>query len=168
MRKWLAGIGIGALLMISDSVSAKPPRNAAQETRVASCISRAAAGRPWLELTLFAIREQEGGWVGAQVPNDNGSVDLGPMQVNSSWVPRVAKIVSRQEEDVRRWLRHDACFNVDVSRWIFLSALNDARDFWRAVGIYHSPTRWRQIEYARRVAVIMRSLANPKAVSAAP
>ncbi|MBA4090089.1 MAG: murein transglycosylase [Sphingobium sp.] len=141
--------------MISGSASAKPPRNVEQETLVANCISRAAAGRPWLELTLFAIRKQEGGWIGAQVLNGNGSVDLGPMQVNSWWVTRVAKMVSRREDDVRRWLRYDACFNVDVARWIFLAALHDTKDFWRAVGVYHSPTRQLQLRYARAVATIL-------------
>ncbi|NWK94535.1 hypothetical protein DM806_02340 [Sphingobium lactosutens] len=117
--------------------------------------------------TLRALRRQEGGWIGAEVRNADGSVDLGPMQVNSWWVPRIARLIHRSESQVRSWLRNDPCFNVDAARWIFLSALHEAKDFWRAVGIYHSPTRWRQMRYAKGIALIMasdrRSLSLPLA-----
>ena len=127
----------------------------AAERAIDQCIHRAASGRPWLAQTLRALRRQEGGWIGAEVRNSDGSVDLGPMQVNSWWVPRIARLMNRSETQVRSWLRDDACFNVDAARWIFLSALHDAKDYWRAVGIYHSPTRWRQMRYARGIALIM-------------
>lgn len=125
------------------------------EKVIDQCIRRAASGRPWLERTLSALRRQEGGWIGAEVRNADGSVDLGPMQVNSWWIPRIARLIDRSELQVRSWLRDDPCFNVDAARWIFLSALHDAKDYWRAVGIYHSPTRWRQMRYAKGIALIM-------------
>lgn len=127
----------------------------AEEKAINQCIHRAASGRPWLAQTLRALRAQEGGWIGAEVRNRDGSVDLGPMQVNSWWVPRIARLIDRREPQVRSWLRDDPCFNVDAARWIFLSALHDVKDFWRAVGVYHSPTRWRQMRYASGVAMIM-------------
>ncbi|MDR9468928.1 MAG: hypothetical protein RI559_11815, partial [Marinospirillum sp.] len=34
---------------------------------------------------MMAIREQEGGWPGAEIKNRNGTVDLGVMQINSAW-----------------------------------------------------------------------------------
>jgi hypothetical protein len=77
------------------------------------------------------------------------------MQVNSWWVPRIARLIDRTEVQVKSWLRDDPCFNVDAARWIFLSALHDVKDFWRAIGIYHSPTHWRQTRYAREIALIM-------------
>ncbi|WP_375282475.1 lytic transglycosylase domain-containing protein [Sphingobium yanoikuyae] len=125
------------------------------ENAINQCIHRAASGRPWLAQTLSALRRQEGGWIGAEVGNADGSVDLGPMQVNSWWIPRIARLIDRSEPQVRSWLRDDPCFNVEAARWIFLSALHDAKDFWRAVGIYHSPTRWRQMRYAKGIALIM-------------
>lgn len=155
LTRSLIGTVAIALLVTANSVSSKPSFRHTENAAVKTCIARAAAGRRWLEMTLLAIRQQEGGWVGAQVRNDNGSVDLGPMQVNSWWVARIATKIGRGGEDVRRWLQHDPCFNVDAARWIFLTALHDTKDFWRAVGAYHSPTRWRQIRYARSVSVIM-------------
>lgn len=127
---------------------ARPPDGA----RIADCIERAAAGRPWLVKTLWGLRDQEGGWIGARVANKNGTFDLGPLQINSWWVPRIAGLVGRTEAEVAWWLRYDACFNAEAARWIFLSALRSTGDYWRAIGIYHSPTPWRQRRYALRVA----------------
>lgn len=125
------------------------------EAIISACVEKASSGRTWLQQTLMALRKQEGGWIGAEVRNENGTHDLGPMQVNSWWVPRIARLIARNEGQVRTWLRDDACFNVDVARWIFFSALRDTGDFWKAVGIYHSPTRWRQIRYARSISALM-------------
>ncbi|SEJ91554.1 hypothetical protein SAMN05518849_11823 [Sphingobium sp. AP50] len=128
-----------------------------EERVIRQCIRRAASGRRWLDQTLWALRRKEGGWIGAEMRNSDGSVDLGPMQVNSWWVPRISRQIGRNETQVRSWLRHDACFNVDAARWIFLSALHEGKDFWRAIGMYHSPTRWRQMQYAKGIAMIMAS-----------
>ena len=153
----LAG-GLASMLIVQATPAyseATDPHILAAERAINQCIHRAASGRPWLAQTLRALRRQEGGWIGAEVRNSDGSVDLGPMQVNSWWVPRIARLMNRSETQVRSWLRDDACFNVDAARWIFLSALPDAKDLWRAVGIHHSPTRWRQMRYARSIALIM-------------
>ncbi|MCT2401741.1 lytic transglycosylase domain-containing protein [Novosphingobium sp. HK4-1] len=122
------------------------------EARIASCIHGAAAGRPWLEKTLWGLRDQEAGWIGAEVGNTNGTHDLGPLQINTRWVSRIAALVGRPAPEVRHWLRFDPCFNVEAARWIFLAALKDTGDFWKAVGIYHSPTAWRQRRYSLSVA----------------
>ncbi|MDF0489253.1 MAG: lytic transglycosylase domain-containing protein [Sphingobium sp.] len=123
------------------------------EGEIARCIRQASSGKLWLEKTLWGLRDQEGGWVGAEIENSNGSHDLGPLQVNSWWVPKLAAMTGRPASHVRWWLTHDACFNVNAARWIFLSSLAMTRDYWRAVGAYHSPTQWRQRRYAASVAV---------------
>ncbi|WP_253258010.1 lytic transglycosylase domain-containing protein [Sphingobium sp. SA916] len=153
----LAG-GFASTLIVQAAPAygeARDPDMLAAEKAINQCIHRAASGRPWLAQTLRALRKQEGGWIGAEVRNRDGSVDLGPMQVNSWWVPRIARMIGRSESQIKSWLRDDPCFNVDAARWIFLSALHDVKNFWRAVGIYHSPTRWRQMRYSRSIASIM-------------
>src|SRR3546814_17883167 len=77
----------------------------------------------------------------------NGSHDMGPLQVNSFWVPRLAALTGRSVQDIRFWLINDPCFNVQAARWIFLSGLSLTRDYWKAVGVYHSPTSSRQRRY---------------------
>lgn len=122
------------------------------EPEVARCIRQAAQGSVWLEKTLWGLRDQEAGWVGAEIANTNGTHDLGVLQVNSAWVPRLAQMVGRSTVQVRYWLTYDPCFNAEVARWIFLSALHATGDYWKAVGTYHSPTVWRQRRYAASVA----------------
>lgn len=136
---------------------ARPAAGKAEDERViAQCIRKASGGRTWLEKALWGLRDQEGGWIGAEIANRNGTHDLGPMQVNSWWVPRLAKLTGKPQPSVRHWLTYDACFNVDSARWIFLSELAATRDFWRAVGAYHSPTPWRQERYRNAVVMHMR------------
>ncbi|WP_369679300.1 lytic transglycosylase domain-containing protein [Sphingopyxis sp. GW247-27LB] len=125
---------------------------ATANAEIARCIRSAAHGKPWLERTLWGLRDQEGGWIGAAVVNSNGTHDLGPLQINSSWVPKIAALVRRSETHVRHWLQNDACFNAEAARWIFLSGLALTGDYWKAIGVYHSPTAWRQARYATSVA----------------
>jgi hypothetical protein len=145
----LSGI---AVLLLADTSLGRPAAAQGEEARIEACIRQASAGRAWLEKTLWGLRDQEAGWLGAEVLNTNGTHDLGPLQINSSWVSRLAKLLGRREEQVRNWLAHDACFNVQAARWIFLSGLAASGNYWAAVGIYHSPTPWRQRRYARAVA----------------
>ncbi|WBO21710.1 lytic transglycosylase domain-containing protein [Sphingomonas abietis] len=139
-------IGMAAIIVSSPAEGA-PQSSLNDEGRVAVCIRQASRGRGWLEKTLWALRDQEAGWVGAAVPNSNGTYDLGPLQVNSFWVPKLAGMIGRSPGDVRLWLISDPCFNVQAARWIFLSALKTTGDYWRAIGVYHSPTDWRQRRY---------------------
>lgn len=150
------GKRIAALMALiiwqSEGLAATSGHDAADERRVASCIRQAAGGRKWLEVTLWGLRDQEGGWIGAAVPNRDGSHDLGPLQINSWWVPKIAEMLERRPEDVRRWLRYDPCFNTNTARWIFVTALAPTGSYWTAVGVYHSPNSDRQRGYAISVA----------------
>lgn len=150
----LAAALAGFLVSVPATASSSGPP--AEEAEIARCIRQAAKGHAWLEKTLWGLRRQEAGWLGAEVANTNGTHDLGPLQINSWWVPRIARLVGRPEQEVRHWLRHDACFNAEAARWIFLSGLRASGDYWKAVGIYHSPTGWRQRAYAAKVATHMR------------
>ncbi|HUD92326.1 lytic transglycosylase domain-containing protein [Sphingobium sp.] len=149
----------------ADARISRRPSTEAQELLVRQCIHHHSQGRGWLARTLLALRQKEGGWIGAQVRNSNGSFDLGPMQVNDWWVPRIAMLIDRDAISVRTWLTHDPCFNVGTAKWIFLSALAQSKDYWQSIGIYHSPTRWRQTAYARDVARLLKIM--PRASSAA-
>lgn len=150
---------MGAALFAAAPVQARGTM--AGEERIAECIRQAADGKPWLERALWGLRDQEAGWLGAEVRNTNGSHDLGPLQINSWWVPKIAALVGRSQADVRSWLMRDACFNAGAARWIFLSALKATGDFWKAIGVYHSPTAWRQRRYALSVASHMQRRFGP-------
>jgi hypothetical protein len=139
------------LVLAPSGAASRPQSLPAHEARIGACIRQASGGRAWLEKTLWGLRDQEGGWIGAEVPNSNSSHDLGPLQVNSFWVPRLAALTHQSPERVRDWLINKPCFNVQAGRWIFLSALTATGDYWKAIGVYHSPTGWRQARYSASV-----------------
>ncbi|ATI79828.1 lytic transglycosylase domain-containing protein [Sphingobium yanoikuyae] len=122
------------------------------EERIGRCIKSAAGGSRWLERTLWGLRDQEGGQIGTVSRNRDGSEDLGPMQINSWWLTPIARALHRDRWQVRNWLISDPCFNVQAARWIFVSGLQARKDYWGAIGIYHSPNEARQRRYARLVA----------------
>ncbi|PZQ94714.1 MAG: murein transglycosylase [Cereibacter sphaeroides] len=135
-----------------DAGYASPlPTATSEEAEVGRCIRNAARGQRWLEKTLWGLRDQEGGWIGAEIQNSNGSHDLGPLQINSWWIPKLAELLDRPPAQIRIWLRDDPCFNAEAARWIFASALSTTGDYWKSVGIYHSPKTLRQLRYAARV-----------------
>lgn len=139
------------LFTSTGSAEARAPASWDNEARLARCIQQAAGGRVWLEKTLWGLRDQEAGWVGAEIANKNGTHDLGPLQINSFWVPKLSSLIGRSPVQVRAWLVSDPCFNVQAARWIFLSELRATGDYWKAIGAYHSPTGWRQRRYVDAV-----------------
>lgn len=142
-----------AVMLLTASRAEAATRNAMHDRPiVGSCIRSTAGDRTWLEKTLWGLYDQERGWSGAEISNRNGTFDLGPLQVNSSWVPTISVLLHRDARDVRRWIKDDTCFNVGIAAWLFLSDYSRNRDYWKAVGAYHSPTAWRARGYAREVA----------------
>lgn len=120
----------------------------------ADCV-QLAADRYGLSVSLIqAVLEVEGGRVGQAVPNSNGSEDLGPMQINTVWLPRLATYgITRQQ------LRDDRCINILVGSWILASQLKTAkgmegpvqRRVWWGIGAYHSKTPEHNVAYALKV-----------------
>lgn len=69
----------------------------------------------------------EGGRVGQQVgPNVNGTYDLGPMQVNTRWVPVLLAPGALRTRQRNGLLRDDGCVNVRVAAWILKQKIDDA------------------------------------------
>jgi hypothetical protein len=143
-------LAVAALAAPITSAMSKLP--VGQEEKVGRCIAETAGGRTWLAKTLWGLWDQEGGWEGAKIVNIDGSTDLGPMQINSQWVGRIATLTRRPVAEIRYALVNDACFNVKVASWLFLTALSQSGGYWNAVGAYHSPTAARQVRYAQAVA----------------
>ena len=100
---------------------------------------------------LYGILATENGTIGRVNWNRNGSYDIGPMQINSSWLPKLAAIgITRRE------LLDNGCLNVTVGAWILSGHMqgadpNNARSFWRHVGDYNSHTPRYNRTYAHKV-----------------
>ena len=90
---------------------------------------------------LPSIHVVEGGGIGTVHLNADGSQDLGYMQVNSRWLPKLAEYSKLPESSVRQNLLSRPCFNVAAAGYIMRRYLDETRnDLMRAVGDYHSHT----------------------------
>ncbi|WP_408580787.1 lytic transglycosylase domain-containing protein [Burkholderia cepacia] len=67
----------------------------------------------------------------AQNGNSNGSVDYGLMQINSSWLPTLAKY------GISRDSLFDACTNVRVGAWVHRQNIDRLGWSWDAIGAYN-------------------------------
>jgi soluble lytic murein transglycosylase-like protein len=112
----------------------------------ADCIDDAAAYRHINVQLVRAIAQQESGMrANAVNRNANGTEDLGLMQINSSWLPKLARFGIRREH------LFDACVNAYVGTWILASNIQQFGANWKAVGAYNSPTTAHQIVYANSI-----------------
>ena len=64
--------------------------------------------------------------------NNNGSVDVGLMQINSLWFPTLATM-GIQPEDL--W---DRCTNIHVGAWVLAGYIRRFGYNWRAIGAYNA------------------------------
>lgn len=100
---------------------------------------------------VVAVMRTEGGQVGQAHPNPDGSVDYGPMQVNSRWLPRL----SHAGID-KKALKNDGCINVLVGAWILRRQMEQTPNQpWTAIGHYHSHTKPLSRRYQRKVMRVM-------------
>ena len=101
---------------------------------------------------LQAIQAVEGGRIGVARTNANGSEDLGLMQINSLWLPVLARQTGLSQEGVRDKLLGESCFNVAVSGAIIRLYLRQTQgDLLAAIGNYHSRTPVRHEAYKDKV-----------------
>ncbi len=119
---------------------------------IAACLLLAAQTYEVPPAVLLGIYQVEGGQVGQEVgPNDNGSYDLGPMQINTLWMPELAVNWGVSVSKARQWVREDPCTNVGVAAWILRRHLNETKDLSYAIAHYHSRTPRYGQPYKRRV-----------------
>ena len=90
---------------------------------------------------LPSIQRVEGGSVGVVHHNTDGSDDLGVMQINTLWLPGLARYTHLDPAEVRDRLLNRACFNIAAAGLIMRTYLDEAGgDLMAAVGYYHSHT----------------------------
>jgi len=126
-------------------------------TVIAACLMLAAQTYTVPPAVLVGIYKAEGGKVGQEVRNSNGSYDLGPMQINTIWLPELAKKWGVNTTTARKWVRDDACTNVGVSAWILRSHLDETQSLSQAIAHYHSRTPVHGTRYKKKVIEILQS-----------
>jgi soluble lytic murein transglycosylase-like protein len=112
----------------------------------ADCLDDAARHHRVSVQVVRAIAQQESGmrpWVTSR--NTDGSEDIGLMQINSSWLPKLARFgISRQHLS-------DACVNAYVGTWILASNIKQFGPTWKAVGAYNAVSSNKQLIYANNI-----------------
>ena len=112
----------------------------------ADCLDDAAAYRHISSQLVHAIAQHESGMrVNAVNVNSNGTEDIGLMQINSSWLPKLARYGIRREH------LFDACVNAYVGTWILASNIKQFGPTWKAVGAYNAVSTQKQLIYANAI-----------------
>jgi Transglycosylase SLT domain len=107
----------------------------------------AATGLP--PRVLPVIQSIEGGAPGVVRPDDNGTADLGVMQVNTIWIPALARRAGLSPAQTRSRLINDPCFNIAAAALILQSYLAEEHGaLIPALGDYHSHTPELNTAYA--------------------
>ena len=111
-----------------------------------ACFDHAALRYGMDSALLKAIAQVEsGGNPRAVGKNADGSEDLGLMQINSLWLPKLAKYgIARQD-------LFDPCTNVQVGAWVLSQKIHRYGKTWRAVGAYNAGAERKREVYVRRV-----------------
>lgn len=125
---------------------------AAEATAVAppveACIVEAAQAFAIDALPLRVLQRTEAGRVGLAQPNDDGSVDLGPMQVNSVHLAEFARF-GIGYDDLRD---NRGCANVLAAAYLFKRHLvAEHGDVAMAMADYHSRNPRHALRYLERV-----------------
>jgi hypothetical protein len=108
---------------------------------------------------LPSIQAVEGGAVGIEHVNANGSFDLGVMQINTLWIEPLSRVIRQPKETVRSRLVDEACFNIIAAGAIMRTYLdNEKGDLLKAVGDYHSHTPALNLSYQQKILAAARKL----------
>jgi soluble lytic murein transglycosylase-like protein len=121
----------------------------------AACILAASNTYHVPPAVMIGIMQVEGGHVGQQVLNFNGTYDLGPMQVNTIWMPQLARQWHVNVPTAKAWVRDDACTNVYVAAWILKQKIAEGGSLYNGIAHYHSMTYEKGSHYASQVITAM-------------
>jgi soluble lytic murein transglycosylase-like protein len=115
---------------------------------------------------LYAIAQTESGLDPYAIGrNSNGSRDIGLMQINSTWLPKLSTL-GIAERDL-----FDPCTSIHVGAWILAGNVQRLGYTWEAVGAYNAANPALRRAYARRVyrkVVATRQASVPKPIPLTP
>jgi soluble lytic murein transglycosylase-like protein len=82
---------------------------------------------------------------GAINKNKNGSVDIGFMQINNTWLPRL-RTFGIQEQHLK-----NPCVSIHVGAWVLASNFHQMGFNWKAIGAYNARNEHKRWIYAQKV-----------------
>lgn len=118
----------------------------------AKCFKEASSHYGVPEELLRAISHVESrGNNSATNTNTNGSTDIGHMQINSYWLPKLSKY------GITKTHLMNACTNTYIGAWILASNISRMGYGWKAVGAYNARNPIKAAIYTRKVAAALRA-----------
>lgn len=122
----------------------------------ASCFEDAAQrySLPVDVLKAISQVESDGNPRAISKPNKDGSYDIGHMQINSSWLPRLAKYGIDESKLL------DPCINTHVGAWLLAENVYRMGMTWNAVGAYNADSVSKRLIYARKIARVLGKIQN--------
>ncbi|PKY09650.1 hypothetical protein B1757_13685 [Acidithiobacillus marinus] len=136
------------------------PKHLPGLTRIQHCAIEASHYYGVPALLTLSIIKTEGGQPGTISPDNNGSYDMGVMQINSIWLPKLASMGITRHQVI-----DNGCQNVMIGTWILAGyvhrylggkglrkAWEHPGQFWQSVGDYNSHTPIYNSAYQARVA----------------
>jgi soluble lytic murein transglycosylase-like protein len=112
----------------------------------ADCLDDAARFHRVSVVLVRAIAQQESGMrTNAVNTNSDGTEDIGLMQINSSWLPKLRRY------GITREALFNGCVNAYVGTWILASNIKQFGPTWKAVGAYNAVSANKQLVYANNI-----------------
>ena len=125
------GVVLAAALAVLSAGTVKAGDVPDGQATIRGCITTAAEVYRLPPAVLVILLNVEGGSLGRVSPNTNGTVDIGPIQINQIWLPEVAAHWHATIADAYKALRDNFCANVEAGAWILRRGLDEARgNFW--------------------------------------
>ena len=95
---------------------------------------------------LYAIARTESGLNPQAIGrNGNGSRDIGLMQINSAWLPRLAR------HGIEEAHLYDPCISIHIGAWILAENVSRLGYTWEAVGAYNAASPALRRSYVEKV-----------------
>ena len=124
-----------------------------------ACFEQAASRYHISAKLLRAISKTEsGGKANAIHENTASSFDIGHMQINSSWLPTLAKFGITQADLL------NPCVCTHVGAWVLANNIRQFGYNWKAVGAYNAKSPIKRAIYARKVAANLHEQGGSKAI----
>ena len=147
-------------LLLALAAAALPQHAVATQPDSVQCANDAVARMGVPPIVVAGIMQVEGGKLGMESPNSNGSFDLGPMQINTIHLKEFANYgISRA------MLRDDLCVNVAAAAFMLRRHYQTTGDWATAITRYHSKTPVHAARYAGLVARAFKRIAAESVAS---
>jgi hypothetical protein len=119
------------------------------------CINEAAIEQHIPARLIISLLSVERGRNGKVEVNKNGTYDIGPMQINSSWLPDLKKYGITRED-----IQFNPCINVKVGAWIAAKFIASESNLLTGIGDYNSHTKKFNQAYYQKVRIYFTKLNN--------